>query len=177
MDHVVRSRQLLEARVRHLEVRLREHGGRILLSPLIRSVYTVRSTPRALWRQYYQYGFWKIRVLQKHPRQMSLRQFVPPAFVLSLFVSLVFFIFHPSDFIFALPAFIYLSANLFASILTAIKNRSSYSSLLATLCSLPFVFAILHISYGLGFLVGLVKFARRWGDKRGKTPTLAGRDA
>ena len=35
---------------------------------------------------------------------------------------------------------------------------------------LPIVFSILHLSYGLGFLVGLVKFWNRWGDKVGKTP-------
>jgi succinoglycan biosynthesis protein ExoA len=69
--------------------RLREQGGRILLCPGIRSEYTVRSSPMALWKQYYQYGYWKVRVLQKHPHQMSLRQFVPPAFVLSLLLSLL----------------------------------------------------------------------------------------
>jgi len=67
--------------------RLREYGGRILLSPKIKSVYLVRGTPQALWRQYYQYGFWKVRVLQKHPLQMRPRQFVPPLFVLSLLAS------------------------------------------------------------------------------------------
>src|SRR4030066_40735 len=69
--------------------RLRENGGKILLSPNIKSEYTVRSTPRSLWRQYYQYGYWKVRVLQKPPRQMSLRQFVPPAFVLALIGSVL----------------------------------------------------------------------------------------
>ena len=159
--------------------RLREQGGCILLSPVIRSEYTVRSTPRALWRQYYQYGFWKIRVLQKHLRQMSLRQFVPPAFVLFLFLSFVllffswpFFRFLPSVFILAL----YIPANLFASVVTMTKNRP-VDSQFSILCSLPFVFAILHIGYGLGFLAGLFKFANRWGDKHGQTPTLAGHDA
>ncbi|MCK7500505.1 MAG: class I SAM-dependent methyltransferase [Comamonadaceae bacterium] len=38
---------------------------------------------------------------------------------------------------------------------------------------LPFIFAILHLSYGLGFLSGLVKFANRWGDKTGKTPSIS----
>lgn len=44
--------------------RLRRQGGRILLSPAIRSEYIVRSSPRALWQQYFQYGYWKVRVLQ-----------------------------------------------------------------------------------------------------------------
>jgi len=37
---------------------------------------------------------------------------------------------------------------------------------------LPLVFATLHVSYGLGFLVGLVRFAGRWVDKVGKVPDL-----
>jgi succinoglycan biosynthesis protein ExoA len=147
--------------------RLREQGGRILLSPSIHSEYAVRSTPRALWSQYFQYGYWKIRVLQKHPRQMSLRQFVPPLFVLSLIVSVLLlpipfssFALHPSSWI----PILYLLANLTVSIYTSYRRGWSALPLL------PLVFAILHISYGLGFLVGLFKFANRWGDKVGKIP-------
>jgi len=155
--------------------RLRSQGGKILLSPKIRSEYTVRGSPLALWRQYYQYGYWKVRVLQKHPLQMSLRQFVPPAFVLALLVSALFELpffsyFHPSSFILhplPLILFSYLSANLAASIHTASKRGWEYLPLL------PLVFAILHISYGLGFLAGLIKFWDRWGDKTGRTPVFS----
>ncbi len=69
--------------------RLRKNGGRILLNPRIWSQYSVRSTPQKLWKQYYQYGYYKVRVLQKHPAQMSLRQFVPPLFVAGLFLFAV----------------------------------------------------------------------------------------
>lgn len=159
--------------------RLRAHGGRILLSPFIRSEYTVRSTPRALWRQYYQYGLWKIRVLQKHPRQMRPRQFIPPAFALSLLFSLALassFIFHISYFVLFPLAIIlasYLIANLAASIVSFSKfPKSQFPNHLITYALLPMIFAILHLSYGLGFLAGLIKFANRWGDKQGRTPTL-----
>jgi glycosyltransferase involved in cell wall biosynthesis len=151
--------------------RLREQGGRILLSPAIRSEYTVRSTPRGLWRQYFQYGYWKVRVLQKHPRQMSLRQFVPPAFVLVLFISVflaLFPVFRPLSPL--IPLF-YLIANLGASFLTASKRGWRY------LPFLPIIFIILHLSYGLGFLVGLVKFWNRWGDKVGKVPVWSNETA
>jgi glycosyltransferase involved in cell wall biosynthesis len=169
--------------------RLREQGGRILLSPAIRSEYTVRSTPRGLWRQYFQYGYWKVRVLQKHPRQMSLRQFVPPLFVLSLLASAflaITSIFHPpltehwslNAIPFLLLTGIYLLANFAASLWTVInKARAAHSALFSALYSLlllPLVFSILHISYGLGFLIGLVKFWNRWGDKVGKTPVWTG---
>jgi glycosyltransferase involved in cell wall biosynthesis len=145
--------------------RLRKHGGKILLSPKIKSEYTVRSTPLALWKQYFQYGYWKVRVLQKHPRQMSLRQFVPPAFVASLILSFALALFFQLFwFIFLGISGSYLLANLLASFLTSAKKGWRH------LLLLPLVFAILHISYGLGFLVGLVKFANRWNDKIGKVP-------
>lgn len=146
--------------------RLREAGGKILLSPKIKSTYIVRSTPRDLWRQYFQYGFWKVRVLQKHPRQMNLRHFIPPAFVISLLVSALLAI---SPIYRPLSIFIpvvYLLANLLASLSTAFKH--GWRNLLL----LPLIFAILHISYGSGFLVGLFKFWNRWGDKIGETPIL-----
>lgn len=156
--------------------RLREQGGKILLSPKIKSVYTVRGTPNKLWTQYYQYGYWKVRVLQKHPRQMSLRQFVPPLFSFSLFLTTLFAFISPFvvpnlQWLYSLspiPLFLmlgtYILANLTASVITASKKGWRHLPLL------PLVFSILHMSYGLGFLVGLVKFWSRWGDKVGKVP-------
>ena len=145
--------------------RLREHGGKILLSPKIQSKYTVRSTPKALWKQYFQYGYWKARVLQKHPRQMRPRQFVPPAFAGGLLgAALLSLIFPWGRTLLLAVAGSYLLANLAASLLTAAKNGWCRLPLL------PPVYAILHLSYGLGFLAGLVRFARRWGDRFGSVP-------
>jgi succinoglycan biosynthesis protein ExoA len=144
--------------------RLRAAGGKIYLNPEIKSEYTVRSTPGALWRQYYQYGYWKVRVLQKHPRQMSLRQFVPPAFMLTLFGSFILSPFPVTRPLSLAIPLIYLLANLSASLWVAARRGRS------SLPDLPIVFAILHLSYGLGFLSGLIKFWDRWGDKIGKTP-------
>lgn len=137
--------------------RLRAHGGRILLSPRIRSQYFNRTSPRSLWRQYYQYGFYKVRVLQKHPRQMRLRQFVPPAFVAAVLGGAVL---SPLNkrvrALWNLGLAAYVTANLIASWRIAReKGREHF-------WRLPAVFLILHFSYGLGFLHGLVHFRRRW---------------
>jgi cellulose synthase/poly-beta-1,6-N-acetylglucosamine synthase-like glycosyltransferase len=151
--------------------RLREQGGRILLSPTICSEYSVRSTPRALWRQYYQYGLWKVRVLQKHSHQMSLRQFVPPVFVLMLLGSTLLALFSSLRPLSLVVPLVYLVSNLVASLWTALRRGWT------ALPFLPLIFIILHISYGLGFLIGLGKFANRWGDKHGKTPSFVSQDA
>jgi len=144
--------------------RLRKIGAKVLLASDVRSRYYSRSSIRSLWRQYFQYGYWKVRVMQKHPRQMRPRQFVPPLFVGALLLSLAA---APFSFIFgawfALPCGLtagsYALANLAASVLITVKRRDWPLFWL-----LPIAFAILHVSFGLGFLVGLLKFRNRWGD-------------
>lgn len=138
--------------------RLRKMGGRILLAPQIRSRYFSRSSFRSLWKQYFQYGFWKVRVMQKHPRQMSLRQFVPPVFVAAQLAMAVLALFHRTGRILLLfSTLAYALANLSASFFTAKSNRRRQQMPLLSLA-----FATLHVSYGAGFLTGLLKFAGRW---------------
>ncbi len=64
--------------------RLRKAGWKILLAAGLQVKYYSRATFAKLASQYFEYGVYKVRVLQKHPRQMSPRHFVPLAFVLGL---------------------------------------------------------------------------------------------
>lgn len=150
-----------------LSYRILDHGGKIICNPAIKSQYYNRATLKSLWRQYFQYGLYKVRVLQKHPRQIRMRQFAPPAFVLALFCS-VFLATSPflRSLSLVIPLF-YFFANLGISLLTASKRGWR------SLPLLPIIFSILHLSYGFGFLVGLFKFWNRWGDKTGKVPVVS----
>lgn len=149
--------------------RYRANGGKILLSPKIKSIYSVRSTPIKLFKQYFQYGFWKVRVLQKHPRQLSFSKFLPPAFVGAFLFALILSFFWPLwQPILAIVLGSYLVVNLIASIWTV--STTDWKSIFL----LPIVYSIIHISYGLGFLMGLIKFFNRWGDRVGKVPHWAG---
>jgi GT2 family glycosyltransferase len=141
--------------------RIRKSGGRILLSPDIRSRYYSRSTFKSLWRQYFQYGYWKVRILQMHPRQMSLRQFIPFIFVVSLILTgALSFISVISRWAFVGLIVSYLLVNFAASVYTA-RSR------LAAVPFLSLSYLILHLSYGFGSLVGLISFRNRWGEKSG----------
>ncbi|QRM27240.1 glycosyltransferase family 2 protein [Microvirga sp. VF16] len=143
-----------------INYRLLEMGGKILISPNIKSSYYNRSTPRSLWRQYYQYGYWKIRVMQKHPSQMRLRQFIPPLFMASLILALFLAPFSTyGRWGVLLIAGSYIGANFVASVLTV--RRADWH----LIPRVALAFVILHFSYGLGFLVGLAKFWNRWHHK------------
>jgi glycosyltransferase involved in cell wall biosynthesis len=145
--------------------RLRAAGGRILLTDRIRSRYYSRASLRTLFRQYRQYGFWKVRVLQKHPKQMSLRQFVPPAFAAAVVGGAVL---APTSRgvrrLWSATLAAYGLAAVTASV--AVARRSGWRHLPL----LPVAFAAMHLGYGGGFLAGLVRFAHRWGDRSAPPP-------
>jgi len=127
-----------------LNFRLIRAGGKIWQSPAIRSWYRPRGSLAALFRQYRQYGYWKVRVIQKHRMPASWRHLVPSAFVLLLILLPVL-----SIRAWLLLLIMYLAGNLGASVLTA----AQYGWRL--LPALPAVFACYHFGYGWGFLLGV----------------------
>lgn len=136
-----------------LNLRLTRAGGKIWQSPRIKSWYTPRGSLAALFQQYIQYGYWKVRVMQKHKIPASVRQLVPGLFVLSLIgLSIVSFVWHAAAWAFLGLVGIYIVCNLAASFLTAITKGWTLFPLL------PLVFATYHFAYGCGFLRGLWDF-------------------
>lgn len=145
-----------------LNLRLSRAGGRIWQSPAVVSWYAPRSRFSGLFRQYFQYGFWKVAVIRKHRLPGAWRHLVPVAFVLGVaglpagaalaaaagaagWATLL-----SNIWLGCLAA--YASANLAASAATASKRGWDI------LVYLPAVFATYHVSYGLGFLLGLFRF-------------------
>jgi succinoglycan biosynthesis protein ExoA len=132
--------------------RLLDAGGRILLSPEIRSRYIVRGTPLALWRQYFQYGLWKVRVFRKHLRQGRGRQLVPLAFVTALLLSgLAALLGHLGREALLVLIGAYATASLIACVWAC--RRAGWT----LLPGLALAYAIVHLSYGSGFLTGLAR--------------------
>ncbi len=148
-----------------LNLRLIRSGGRIWQTPKIVSWYRPRTSLLALFRQYFQYGFWKLAVIRKHRLPASWRHLVPGAFVLvnpTLLAGaalssiagradLAAFFLRP----WIVAAGLYIAASIAASVHAARKQGWSLVPLL------PAVFAIYHISYGLGFLAHAVYPARQ----------------
>lgn len=138
--------------------RLRDAGGRILLTPRISSIYYARSSYASLARQYWNYGLAKAKVLERHPNRMRWRHFVPSVLVATLVGSALL---TPLDrrfaALFSLTANSYMAANLIASVRVASKGHWQFFPLL------PPAFACIHFPAGAGFLLGL---ARRYLQRR-----------
>lgn len=141
-----------------LNYRLRRAGGRIYLSPAIRSTYHGRQTLGALARQYFIYGWDRTNTLRLHPNSLKLRQLVAPTFVAALIVgtALAPLGVAPRLAWFALLS-VYALANIAASTLAA--RRAGWE----LLAFIPAVFAVMHVTWGLGFWVGLAGTSpQRW---------------
>ena len=147
-----------------LNLRLTRTGGRIWHSPRIRSWYHPRADLQALFRQYLQYGYWRMRVVRKHRLPGSCRQLVPGCFVLGLLVLPVFGVFlKPFLWLWVTMVALYAIALLSTSLFLARHHGWQY------LPFLPSVFAAYHIGYGAGFLYGIFDCALR----RGPTDRLS----
>ncbi len=140
-------------------------GGKIWLSTSIWSTYYARSSLRKLWRQYFQYGFWRVRTMQKHRRPAVFRQAVPLLFVFSLIVlALAGFVSQIFWWMLVAVLVVYGLGLAYGSIDVGKQAGWKYSFLA------PLVFAILHFGYGLGCLWGVVRFVllRGWNLKKHK---------
>lgn len=144
--------------------RLRRLGLKIWQSPAIRSAYAPRGSLAALFRQYSQYGFWRVVVMRKHHALASARQAVPGLFVASLAViSLIaavaaisgaFVIARWSAELLGIETGVYMAACLGAAAAAWRKIGPASAAIL------PLVIATYHVSYGWGFLMGLLRAPR-----------------
>jgi len=139
-----------------LSYRLLDEGGRIVCNPAIRSFYRNRSTFRSLWKQYYQYGYWKVRVMQKHHRQVRLRQLIPPAFAAALGGSALLAPVSPAARVGLAGILVVYGLSNIAASLAAGRSRPRL------LPYLPPTYATVHSAYGFGYLAGLLHFGRKW---------------
>lgn len=130
--------------------RLRLAGGKVYISPIVRSIYYVRNSFISLFKQYFQYGFWRIAVLKKHKTPISIRQQIPFAFYsLMILMAISGILFNNFSLSIFLPLF-YICALLLFSLRVVLKE----SILIG--CSFFLAVIILHSSYALGFFKGLL---------------------
>lgn len=133
-----------------LNYRLRQAGGRILLSPRIRSTYRPRPSLGALARQYFRYGRWKARVLRKHPRSLVWRQVAAPLLVASLLLGVGLAPVWPAAGSAALAVALLYAAVALAAALSAARGEPRLVPLVLA------GFATVHFSWGLGVWLGLL---------------------
>ena len=120
-----------------------ENGGKVYQSSKIKTYYFVREKIIDLINQMFYYGFYKPSVLVKNISRIKFRHIIP-----SLFSAYIFTIFFNLNPFWLIPLYSYLLLNILFSII----NKENI--LTKIICII--IFPIMHLSYGIGFILGLI---------------------
>jgi glycosyltransferase involved in cell wall biosynthesis len=131
--------------------RIRKAGGKIWFDPGIKSRYIARRSFGDLARQYWRYGFWKVKMLRRFPESFRWRQ-LAGLFVLSFPVLAVLGLwFIWAGWLLLFEAVVYLLALVLVGTQLAIKHRD-----LALLWGVPLAIATMHFSWGTAFIWSMI---------------------
>lgn len=145
-----------------LNARVRAKGYRIRLDPTIRSVYRCRETLRAIWDQYFGYGYWKVALAAVRPEAMRPRHFAPAAFVIGLSAATAL-----GALGWWAPTLVLSGCWILLALLAALAAPAE--STLARLY-FPAVALTMHVGYGAGSIAGVLSLGRlRTAARRGAT--------
>ena len=141
--------KLLRNQDAELNWRLRQAGGTVFFDPNLVVNYRPRSTFRGLASQYFGYGRWRRLVVGINPRALKLRQIIPPLTLFLLLLGLVGgWLWMPLFFLPISYLFVVLAGS------TVVGLRYGH---LETVVLLLVIFPTIHLSWGLGFLIGIPK--------------------
>jgi succinoglycan biosynthesis protein ExoA len=130
-----------------LAARIRAEGGRIVCVPEMAAECITRDSLRGLARQYYRYGWDRVRTLRKHPRTMRRSQALPPALVLATAAAAI----GPRP----LRRLARLGLGAYVAALgTEAVRLTAGAEQPRDAASVPLVLATMHCAWGIGFLVG-----------------------
>ncbi|OAA26589.1 glycosyl transferase [Kosmotoga arenicorallina S304] len=155
-EHLIRNQDI------ELNLRLKRAGGKIMLFPDISLTYYARSTFKELWKNNFGNGFWVVYADKFSKLPFSLRHLVPFFFVLFLSIGsiLSFFSFYTREVFLAILS-LYMILDFVFSLSIAKKLKSLKAFFLSF-----FGFLSLHVSYGLGSVVGFLFVLFSGGKKR-----------
>lgn len=122
-----------------LAQRIKATGGLVWFSPELSVTYWPRSSWRALVKQFYSTGVWRGDLTKRDFSRTSLRYFIPPALVVSLVLGNILSVFG------LVIGWIPLVSYLAAVVLVGVYSRLS---------PVPMVLATMHLSWGVGFIIG-----------------------
>lgn len=138
-------------------VRLKAAGGRILLVPDVVSYYHPRTSARAFVRHNLWNGVWVFYPMRYGRVAFAPRHLVPGAFVATLLVTgLSGLVWRPARWLAAVAVTTYVLALTVATARAAWTRRRR-----ELLVTLPPTFAALHLAYGLGTVIGLIRVLPR----------------
>lgn len=133
-----------------MSYRMRKAGYKLCYSPDIVFYQQTRSTLPKMLKQKFLNGYWIGKTLGISPKCFSVFHFVPFAFVLGIILTSILCLLN-LPFLANLMWFAYLLLVFVMSTIETVKKPK------LTNIFLPIIFLLLHLSYGVGTLVGIIE--------------------
>ena len=134
-----------------MNYRIRKAGYRICYSPDIVSYQHTRSSLKAMLKQKYGNGYWVALTLKVCPGCLSYYHFVPFLFVLAILLTTVLAV-CGYPFLGILMWCVYWLASILMAVISVVYVKKNIYQIL-----LPMLFFLMHVSYGVGSLLGVLK--------------------
>ncbi len=146
------NEELLTNEDYEFNTRIRQNGGVVWLDPSIRTIYLARGDLSELAKQYFRYGYWKLKMLRRFPGTLRWRQALPPLFIGSLLALGIFALFFPLiRYLLALEVVTYLAILVvFGAIIARKVHR------IGCIIGFPAAIATMHVCWGAGFIWSLL---------------------
>ena len=129
--------------------RIRRAGGKIYVSPRVRYSYLVRERIGQVFKQYFQYGFWRIPVMEKHRRPTTLRQLAPTLFYVTCVVLAAAGLWLREPLLAVILPVLYAAALILAGAASWRQNT------LRIAAYVPLAIATMHAGYAWGLAYGI----------------------
>lgn len=134
-----------------LDHRIRDAGGRLLLDPQITVRWKSSQNLKDLAHQYRRYGVGKATVARLHPRSLRVRHLLPPALLLLIGTSSALAVL-------GRPKAIFMNTPYVAVLASApLVDKRAFGNRASNIVLAPIVLSVMHLSWGVGFLTGLVR--------------------
>jgi succinoglycan biosynthesis protein ExoA len=133
-----------------LAARVLADGGRIVLLPEMGAEYVPRDNLKGLARQYWRYGIYRGKTSRYHANSLRRSQLVAPGLALAVLAAL------GGPRILRVPARLAVAS--YAASIAAVSVRVAEPGEERDAAALPVVFAIMHLTWGFGFLWSVVRF-------------------
>jgi len=144
------NEKLVRNQDNELNARIRKAGGKVYQTPLLTTKYYPSASFSQLLGQTLRNSQWHVFSVEENIHSMSMRHFVPAAFVLSLFILLcVSIVWGPAKLLLAGVLALYLIVGFYFAFRKSWPHRWLVCSVLPLAC------LCFHVVYGVGTLIGL----------------------
>ena len=132
-----------------LAARLSKDGGRHICVPAMAAEYIPRDSLGRLARQYWYYGWYRVKTSLRHPESMRPSHLLPPALAVTTVAA------------FAAPrparALARAGLGMYGATLAATAARAASAARPGDTAALPAVYATMHLSYGVAFVAACAR--------------------